>query len=126
MATLQPGGDSPFCDPAPGLTFDSIRGVCGTMFTQGRIVSGGTTLDRLLPSLGSIVGGRITNRTGLTGVYALELTYSRQTLSAVAPADDAPPDVFQAIEQQLGLKLVKGKASLPIFVIDHIERPSEN
>ena len=29
-------------------------------------------------------------------------------------------------EQQLGLKLVPGKKTMPVFVIDHIERPSEN
>jgi uncharacterized protein (TIGR03435 family) len=36
------------------------------------------------------------------------------------------PDVFTAVQQQLGLKLERKKKRMPVFVIDHIERPSEN
>ncbi|HWZ82659.1 MAG TPA: TIGR03435 family protein [Terriglobales bacterium] len=37
------------------------------------------------------------------------------------------PDVFTAIEKQLGLKLTKGKSVLEVLVIDHAERiPTEN
>jgi uncharacterized protein (TIGR03435 family) len=40
--------------------------------------------------------------------------------------DDAP-DIFIALQEQLGLKLQREqKKSTPVFVIDHIERPSEN
>lgn len=41
-------------------------------------------------------------------------------------ADDAPPDIFSAMEQQLGLRLQKTKASAGVVVIDKIERPSAN
>jgi len=44
-----------------------------------------------------------------------------------APADpDAPPDLFTAFEQQLGLKLVSTKAPVDVLVIDRAEKPSEN
>ena len=43
------------------------------------------------------------------------------------PADlDAPPDIFTAFEQQLGLKLQPTKAVVDVMVIDRIERPSPN
>ncbi len=43
------------------------------------------------------------------------------------PADlDAPPDIFTAFEQQLGLKLQPTKALVDVMVIDRIERPSPN
>jgi uncharacterized protein (TIGR03435 family) len=51
------------------------------------------------------------------------------TLDAQAPplsADDAPPDLFSALEQQLGLRLQKTKASVDVIVIDKIEKPSAN
>ena len=50
------------------------------------------------------------------------------TFDAQAPlsADDAPPDLFSAIEQQLGLRLQKTKASVDVIVIDKIEKPSAN
>jgi uncharacterized protein (TIGR03435 family) len=44
------------------------------------------------------------------------------------PADnaDAPPDIFTAMQQQLGLKLESTKALVDVMVIDHVEKPSPN
>ncbi len=39
---------------------------------------------------------------------------------------DAPPDLFTAFQQQLGLKLESTKAPVEVLVIDHVERPSAN
>jgi uncharacterized protein (TIGR03435 family) len=43
-----------------------------------------------------------------------------------APDPDAPPDLYGAMEQQLGLRMQKTKASVDVMVIDKIEKPSEN
>jgi uncharacterized protein (TIGR03435 family) len=51
------------------------------------------------------------------------------TYDAQAPplsADDAPPDLFSAMEQQLGLRLQKTKAAVDVVLIDKIEKPSAN
>ena len=44
------------------------------------------------------------------------------------PADnaDAPPDLFTAIQQQLGLKLDSTKAPVDVLSIDRVEKPSAN
>jgi uncharacterized protein (TIGR03435 family) len=44
------------------------------------------------------------------------------------PADnaDAPPDIFAAMQQQLGLKLESTKSLMDVMVIDHVEKPSPN
>jgi uncharacterized protein (TIGR03435 family) len=44
------------------------------------------------------------------------------------PADnaDAPPDIFTAMQQQLGLKLESTKTPVDVMVIDHVEKPSPN
>jgi uncharacterized protein (TIGR03435 family) len=34
--------------------------------------------------------------------------------------------MFTAVQEQLGLKLESGKAQIEMFVIDHVEKPSEN
>ena len=39
---------------------------------------------------------------------------------------DAPPDLFAAFQQQLGLKLESAKAPVDVLVIDHVEQPSAN
>ena len=50
------------------------------------------------------------------------------TPDGAPPSDnaDAPPDIFAAFAQQLGLSLQSGKAQVETFVIDHVEKPSAN
>jgi uncharacterized protein (TIGR03435 family) len=43
--------------------------------------------------------------------------------SAIA---DAPPNLFTAIQEELGLKLVSTKPPVDVIVIDRVERPSAN
>jgi Protein of unknown function (DUF3738) len=66
---------------------------------------------------------------GIRSLDALTLRYSVPRQGAQpgdpAPVDDAP-EFFTALQEQLGLKLVPERAILPVFVVDHIERPSEN
>ncbi len=45
---------------------------------------------------------------------------------APVPADDAPPDLFAAMQQQLGLKMGMTKAQVDVMVIDKVDKPSEN
>ena len=42
------------------------------------------------------------------------------------PEADAPPDLFGAMEQQLGLHLQKTRTNVLVMVIDKVEKPSEN
>jgi bla regulator protein BlaR1 len=81
------------------------------------------------------VGGReVVDKTGLTGTYDISLTWTPLQATAAAgggesgspPPPDAPPDIFTAIEEQLGLKLVPTKGQGKVLVIDHIEQPSAN
>jgi uncharacterized protein (TIGR03435 family) len=50
---------------------------------------------------------------------------------ALSPAAAANPDqptvsIFQALPDQLGLRLEPRKAPLEVMVIDHVEEPSPN
>jgi uncharacterized protein (TIGR03435 family) len=43
-----------------------------------------------------------------------------------APDPDAPPDLYSAMEQQLGLRMQKTKAPVEVMVIEKVEKPSAN
>jgi uncharacterized protein (TIGR03435 family) len=66
---------------------------------------------------------QVVDQTGLTGRYDFSLTYASDIL---APNAGTAPDIFHAVQQQLGLKLVPTKAPVEVIVIEHVERPSLN
>ena len=43
-----------------------------------------------------------------------------------AARDLLGPDIFAAMEQQLGLQIRKAKAQVDVMVIDKVSKPSEN
>lgn len=77
-------------------------------------------VGNLAVSLSGLVGRVIIDKTGLTALYDVDLTWSRDGEA------DSGPSIFTALQEQLGLKLEPAKALLDVVVIDHIERPSEN
>jgi len=66
----------------------------------------------------------VIDQTSLTGRYdfTLKWTYDVSRESSA----DAPPSVFTAIKEQLGLRMDAVKGPAEVLVIDHVERPSEN
>jgi uncharacterized protein (TIGR03435 family) len=67
------------------------------------------------------------DHTGLSGQYDIRLRFSNDASSGDGGASEPAPDMFEAIEKQLGLKLQKTKAPMDIIVIDHIDKtPVEN
>jgi uncharacterized protein (TIGR03435 family) len=65
------------------------------------------------------VGRPVVDRTGLRGEFEFRLDY------AVRPDEDRP-DILKAVQEQLGLKLAPAKGPVEFFVVDRLERPSEN
>jgi uncharacterized protein (TIGR03435 family) len=76
----------------------------------------------LLERIKVAAGGRpLVDQTGLSGYFDFELKWS-PGLNAMP--DDAGVDIFQALREQLGLKLESAQAPKSVWVIDQIERPS--
>ncbi len=67
----------------------------------------------------------VVDRAGLTDRYDFTLKWTPDD-SPVRDTADAPPDLFTAIKEQLGLKLVPVKANAKALVIDQVEVPSAN
>jgi uncharacterized protein (TIGR03435 family) len=67
----------------------------------------------------------VVDQTGLAGKFDFTIRY---TVDESRTSDDpnAPPGIFTAVQEQLGLKFEPAKAPADVYVIDHIERPSPN
>ncbi|HKO17712.1 MAG TPA: TIGR03435 family protein [Acidobacteriaceae bacterium] len=97
------------------------------------------TLDDFADFLQMVVLDRpVVNNTGLTGRYDFDVTFtpddsqfgghapraSRQP-DSTTPADSAP-NLFEAVQQQTGLRLSAERAAVRVIVVDHVEKPSPN
>ena len=94
---------------------------CGMSASPGRILSGGMTLASFARSIQGGTGRVIVDKTGLVGDYEFVLTYTSNP-----QADSDRPSLFTALQEQLGLKLESSRGPVRVFVIDNIERPSED
>jgi uncharacterized protein (TIGR03435 family) len=108
----------------PGLLF---RGL-------GLLPARNANISDLAGVLQSVVLERpVIDQTGLSGRFDFELKWTPdesqfggQGARARRDDPDAPPDLFTAMQEQLGLQLKSTKAPIDVLAIDRIEKPSEN
>jgi uncharacterized protein (TIGR03435 family) len=86
-----------------------------------------------ITALSALTLGRVVDKTGLAGLYSFTLEFSGGwgPGGAFLPPPDGETDpasnLFDALRQQLGLRLDEGKARLDVLVVDHADRiPTEN
>ena len=81
-----------------------------------------------MPELGSqggfTMGELVVDKTGLTGTYDWTLNWSPDNGSGRKAENADAPSLFTALQEQLGLKLVKAKGPVEVVVIDRIEKPT--
>jgi uncharacterized protein (TIGR03435 family) len=81
---------------------------------------------------GTVLDRPVLDQTGLKGRYDFVLTWLPGgtelggRLPPPPPSDNPPPNLFTAIQEQLGMKLAAVKAPADVMVIDKAEKPSEN
>jgi len=125
--------------PAPGYPCGRV-GVSAESFgvrMQGETVA----MPEFIRMLSMVVGRPVLDRTGFADTFDLRLDFTPDEAVAGLPravgagesggtaaaADPAgPPNIFAAIQEQLGLKLESTKGPVEVLVIDHVERPSQN
>ena len=66
----------------------------------------------------------VVDQTDLKGKFDFKLKWTPDDTRTTDP--NAPPGLFTAIQEQLGLKLVPTKAPVDVLVIDHVAQPSAN
>ena len=112
-----------------GPLFRKASGTSHYLGTTGAITAKAVTATVLASLLGPAVRRPVINRTGLPGTYDVELRWTPSDLAAPARSESAlgdTPDIFTAMQEQLGLKLEPSRAPVDILVIDRVERPTEN
>jgi uncharacterized protein (TIGR03435 family) len=140
---LNPNGDLPPlptrpAQPPPGRACGMV-GVSGESFgvrMQGERVA----MPEFVRMLSMVMGRPVVDRTGFADTFDLRLDFTPDDAVAGLPravgagesggtaaADPAgPPNIFAAIQEQLGLKLESTKGPVEVLVIDRVERPSQN
>jgi uncharacterized protein (TIGR03435 family) len=89
-------------------------------------------IDRLVGLLIALENIPILDKTGLIGKYDFKIAFSRDPDTpmlpghSLPPTNDSEPTIFDALTDQLGLKLVPLTLPLDEIVIDHIEKPAPN
>jgi bla regulator protein blaR1 len=105
------------------------RPACMMIATRTYLTGGARTMEEIAKTLHAMVARPVADRTGLTGVFDVDLRWSRYDLSADAAASDSPndsPSIFAALQEQLGLKLVPQRDNFDVLVLDDVTRPAAN
>jgi uncharacterized protein (TIGR03435 family) len=74
---------------------------------------------------GTFMDRPVVDQTGLKDRYDFILKWTPEG-SPAGEDPSAPPGLYTAIKEQLGLRLVPAKASVHVLVIDRIDKPSPN
>lgn len=105
----------------------SVRGTSrGLQMTYQKVA-----MPLLINTLANMLGSPVLDKTGLTGRYNFTLEWTDERFRRPANGPDAPefeafPDLFSALQNQLGLKLEVKKGPVEVLVVDHAEKATEN
>jgi len=101
----------------------------------------GAPMPMVAAVLSDYVGRQVIDKTGLTGQYDFTLEWTADNPpppgSPEAPgttagaassttSESSGPSIFTALQEQLGLKLESQKGTVDSYIIDKIEKPTEN
>jgi uncharacterized protein (TIGR03435 family) len=112
---------------AGGLVNSTMMAPCGAAPEGPGRVSGAREIGSFITSLQVWMDRRIVDRTGLQGLYEMELEFDFMTLRAVGAAGDtAGMTIFTALQEQLGLKLEPRREITDVLVVESAEMPTPN
>jgi len=124
--------------PPPGArNAGPAGGRANVRIERGTINGQGMNMELLANQLANQLGRTVINKTGLTKGYDIKLEWTpdlgpgaiaqREGGNDSAPTSaESGPTIFTALQEQLGLKLESTKGPVTIYVVDSLQRPSEN
>jgi uncharacterized protein (TIGR03435 family) len=136
------GGPGRAAGPGPGgptgpPPFDPNSMACGTMRAgPGLYGISGQPMSVFIQMLAQSTGRPVIDKTGLAGPYDVSLKYMPEPGMAGMPPGALPPgapvpttepdapNIFTALQEQLGLKLENARGPVDVTVVDRLERPT--
>jgi uncharacterized protein (TIGR03435 family) len=122
--------------PPPALDFNAPM-ACGMMrIGPGIANASGQPIAQIVQVLAQFTGRPVYDKTGLTGPHDFELKWAPEPGGAAGPFGPPPPGVqplavdpdapnlYTAVQEQLGLKLENARGPVDVVVIDRLERPT--
>jgi len=122
-----------------GLKEGDGKGHAGMMrFNGHQLTAQGVKLDNLATFLSEQLHQIVQNKSGLDGKYDFKLEWSQETDHPMGPGqtsgeagnaladENSSPSIFTAIQEQLGLRLEPQKSAVAVYLVETIERPTEN
>lgn len=94
-----------------------------------RLKGVGQRMSTVAEALTSRLDRRVIDRSGLEGIFDFEIVFRSLQLRAGFEGTDVTataPDLFTALQEQLGLRLEPTRGPVDVFVVDHLERPDPN
>ena len=104
------------------------RSACAIRAAPETIAVGGTTMPAFAAKhLAPLLDRLIIDRTGLAGRFDVVLRFGSEAEVAPGPVPVSPASrLTAALEDQLGLRLRATSGSVPVLVVDRVERPLNN
>jgi len=113
------------------------NGIWGTGTANILTAKWSTSLSEFCAILSPLLDRPVIDRTGITGMVKFTMAFAATQTAPGLPSAVVPdttvaalpsgaPSIFTAIQEQVGLKLEPTTGPFEVFVVDHIERPTEN
>ena len=133
----------PAAPPRPGTPLGFPCGKVGIMGSPSGLLQmqgGKVLMPELVRVLAMVLGRQVSDKTGVTGEFDVHLEFTPDESTMGLPGAGGPgdpggppltsdpgrPNLFAALQEQLGLKLAPAKGPVEVLVIDHVERPTAN
>ena len=84
------------------------------------------SMQELADQLAGYLGKQVLDRTELKGRYSIDLQFAQVDPGSPDASTETRPSIFQALQEQAGLRLDSGRGPVQVLVIDSAEKPSEN
>jgi uncharacterized protein (TIGR03435 family) len=128
MGVARPGRRGPGLKTSRAASCDEAERsgqFCGFDVNNTVLHAGTVRMDEVAARISEYVGRTVIDRTGLAGVFDLDLTWTSDARRPPA-AGDSGPSIFTALQEQLGLTLHGERGPVEMLVIDRVEPPTEN